>query len=73
MSDPVVLLTGLTRSFEQGGVRIDVLKGVNLEATVALADVQSLPVIASGGGTASISPSMPCQAGPNCSWKSSHV
>ena len=30
MSDPVVLLTGLTRSFEQGGVRIDVLKGVNL-------------------------------------------
>lgn len=27
---PVVTLTGLTRSFEQGGVRIDVLKGVNL-------------------------------------------
>jgi lipoprotein-releasing system ATP-binding protein len=26
----VVALTGLTRSFEQGGVRIDVLKGVNL-------------------------------------------
>lgn len=29
-SAPVVTLTGLTRSFEQGGVRIDVLKGVNL-------------------------------------------
>ena len=30
MNDPVVLLDGLARSFEQGGVRIDVLKGVNL-------------------------------------------
>jgi lipoprotein-releasing system ATP-binding protein len=30
MSNPVVSLTGLTRSFEQGGVRIDVLKGVTL-------------------------------------------
>jgi len=30
MSDAVVRLTGLTRSFEQGGVRIDVLRGVNL-------------------------------------------
>ncbi|KRA83524.1 ABC transporter ATP-binding protein [Altererythrobacter sp. Root672] len=30
MSEPVVHLTGLTRSFEQGGVRIDVLRGVNL-------------------------------------------
>ncbi|MDN3645247.1 ABC transporter ATP-binding protein [Pontixanthobacter aestiaquae] len=30
MSDPVVKLSGLTRSFEQGGVRIDVLRGVNL-------------------------------------------
>ena len=30
MSEPVVRLTGLTRSFEQGGVRIDVLRGVNL-------------------------------------------
>jgi lipoprotein-releasing system ATP-binding protein len=29
-SGPIVQLTGLTRSFEQGGVRIDVLKGVNL-------------------------------------------
>ena len=28
---PVVELSGLTRSFEQGGVRIDVLRGVNLE------------------------------------------
>ncbi len=27
---PVVLLEGLTRSFEQGGVRIDVLRGVDL-------------------------------------------
>ena len=31
MSEPVVRLTGLTRSFEQGGVRIDVLRGVDLE------------------------------------------
>ena len=30
MSNPVVELTNLTRSFEQGGVRIDVLRGVNL-------------------------------------------
>lgn len=30
MSDAVVKLVGLTRSFEQGGVRIDVLRGVNL-------------------------------------------
>ena len=30
MSDPVIKLTGLTRSFEQGGVRIDVLRGVDL-------------------------------------------
>jgi lipoprotein-releasing system ATP-binding protein len=27
---PVIKLTGLTRSFEQGGVRIDVLRGVDL-------------------------------------------
>jgi lipoprotein-releasing system ATP-binding protein len=31
MSEPVVRLRDVTRSFEQGGVRIDVLKGVNLE------------------------------------------
>lgn len=31
MNNPVVRLSGLTRSFEQGGVRIDVLRGVNLE------------------------------------------
>jgi lipoprotein-releasing system ATP-binding protein len=31
MSDPVVRMAGVTRSFEQGGVRIDVLKGVDLE------------------------------------------
>ena len=30
MSDAVVKLVGQTRSFEQGGVRIDVLRGVNL-------------------------------------------
>ena len=30
MSDPVVRLTGLTRSFSQGGERIDVLRGVDL-------------------------------------------
>src|SRR5688572_23460063 len=30
MSNPVVRLTGLTRSFEQGGERIDVLRGVDL-------------------------------------------
>jgi lipoprotein-releasing system ATP-binding protein len=31
MSEPVVRLTNLTRSFEQGGVRIDVLRGVDLD------------------------------------------
>ncbi|PLK26246.1 ABC transporter ATP-binding protein [Novosphingobium sp. TH158] len=31
MNEPVVRLEKLTRSFEQGGVRIDVLKGVDLE------------------------------------------
>ena len=31
MSEPVVKLDKLTRSFEQGGIRIDVLKGVDLE------------------------------------------
>jgi lipoprotein-releasing system ATP-binding protein len=30
MSEPIVRLTGLTRSFEQGGVKIDVLRGVDL-------------------------------------------
>jgi lipoprotein-releasing system ATP-binding protein len=30
MSDPIVRLTGLTRSFQQGGERIDVLRGVDL-------------------------------------------
>src|SRR5690606_14209437 len=29
MSDPVVRVSGLTRSFEQGGVRIDVLRGID--------------------------------------------
>jgi lipoprotein-releasing system ATP-binding protein len=31
MSEAVVTLAGLTRSFEQGGVRIDVLKGADLK------------------------------------------
>lgn len=31
MSEAVVRVAGLTRSFEQGGVRIDVLRGVDLE------------------------------------------
>ncbi|MFM6950376.1 MAG: ABC transporter ATP-binding protein [Novosphingobium sp.] len=30
MSEPVVQTTSLTRSFEQGGVRIDVLRGIDL-------------------------------------------
>ncbi|MHA6317545.1 ABC transporter ATP-binding protein [Altererythrobacter sp. CAU 1778] len=30
MSNPVIQLKNLTRSFEQGGIRIDVLRGVNL-------------------------------------------
>jgi lipoprotein-releasing system ATP-binding protein len=30
MSEPVVQTRGLTRSFEQGGVRIDVLRGIDL-------------------------------------------
>jgi lipoprotein-releasing system ATP-binding protein len=30
MSDPVIRLTGLARSFEQGGVKIDVLRGIDL-------------------------------------------
>jgi lipoprotein-releasing system ATP-binding protein len=30
ITQPVIQLRGLTRSFEQGGTRIDVLKGVNL-------------------------------------------
>lgn len=31
MNSPVIRLVGLTRSFEQGGERIDVLRGVDLE------------------------------------------
>jgi lipoprotein-releasing system ATP-binding protein len=31
MSDPVVQVRALTRSFEQGGVRIDVLRGIDLD------------------------------------------
>ena len=31
MSSPVVHIAGLTRSFEQGGVKIDVLRGVDLD------------------------------------------
>ena len=37
---PVIRLTDLTRSFEQGGVRIDVLRGVNL--TVAPGEIVAL-------------------------------
>ena len=40
MSDPVVILENLTRSFEQGGVRIDVLRGVYL--TVAPGEIVAL-------------------------------
>lgn len=40
MSDPVVKLTNLARSFEQGGVRIDVLNGVNL--TIAPGEIVAL-------------------------------
>ena len=40
MSEPVVRLTGLTRSFEQGGVKIDVLRGVNL--TIAPGEIVAL-------------------------------
>src|SRR4051812_26620688 len=39
-SPPVVRLTDLTRSFEQGGVRIDVLRGVNL--TVQAGEIVAL-------------------------------
>ena len=31
MSEPVVKVRGLTRSFEQGGVRIDVLRGIDFD------------------------------------------
>ncbi len=40
MSEPIVRLTQVTRSFEQGGVRIDVLRGVNL--TVAPGEIVAL-------------------------------
>jgi len=40
MSDSVVRLTDLTRSFEQGGERIDVLRGVNL--TIAPGELVAL-------------------------------
>ncbi|MFM5924997.1 MAG: ABC transporter ATP-binding protein [Novosphingobium sp.] len=40
MSDPVVRLTGLTRSFQQGGVTIDVLRGVDL--TVSPGEIVAL-------------------------------
>ena len=40
MSEPVVALTALTRSFEQGGVRIEVLRGVDM--TIAPGEVVAL-------------------------------
>ena len=40
MNDPVIQLAGLTRSFEQGGERIDVLRGVDL--TVAPGEIVAL-------------------------------
>ena len=40
MSEPVIKLSGLTRSFEQGGVRIDVLRGVDL--TIAPGEIVAL-------------------------------
>ena len=39
MSEPIVHLSGLTRSFEQGGVRIDVLRGVSLPLALRLMTV----------------------------------
>ena len=30
MNDPVLAVSGLSRSFEQGGVKIEVLRGVDL-------------------------------------------
>lgn len=40
MSDPVLRLTGVRRSFEQGGERIDVLRGVDL--TVSAGEIVAL-------------------------------
>src|SRR6187399_437527 len=40
MNDAVVRLTGLTRSFEQGGVRIDMLRGVDL--SIAAGEIVAL-------------------------------
>jgi lipoprotein-releasing system ATP-binding protein len=40
MSDAVVRLSGLRRSFEQGGVRIDVLRGVDL--TISAGEIVAL-------------------------------
>jgi lipoprotein-releasing system ATP-binding protein len=36
MSEPVLKVTGLARSFEQGGARIDVLAGVDLSVAPSL-------------------------------------
>ncbi|WP_303812328.1 ATP-binding cassette domain-containing protein, partial [Sandarakinorhabdus limnophila] len=40
MNEPVLQVTGLARSFEQGGARIDVLAGVDL--TVAPGEIVAL-------------------------------
>ena len=51
MSNPIVRLTGLTRSFEQGGVRIDVLRGIDL--TIEPGEIVAL-LGPSGAGTSTM-------------------
>ena len=64
-----VQATDLAKQFEQAGVsaivytdisRDGMMQGVNVEATVAMAEASSIPVIASGGIT-NISPGMPAK------------